>query len=201
VRTNTHLATHFPAPPPVRIPPHARPHGRLRPLAEAAPGDFSTTPALTTGWLALHIGTWDYKVPPDHSYATTGANPSGIDITSTGGAHFGVGILEGSPQLLTLDQISAEIFATGSEDVPGTQARITATQGPFTAPDGAQGEVISWSGTRPDGTPATGLVEIEDFGYGYINYDLDGPSASWSTDLPTLLAIKANTMYTPAPTR
>jgi hypothetical protein len=43
----------------------------------------------------------------------------------------------------------------------------------------------------------TGLLEIEDFGYGFVSYVLGGPSASWATDLPILLAIKANTAWTP----
>jgi hypothetical protein len=169
----------------------------LRAHAASSPADFLTTPAIATGWIPVHIGQWDYKVPPDHSYTATGVTPSGIDITSTAGAHFDVGIVTGSPSLLTLDQISALEFSTGSEDTPGTQAQITAIQGPSTGPAGSQDELIAWTGTRQDGTAVTGLLEIEDFGYGFVSYVLGGPSASWATDLPILLAIKANTAWTP----
>lgn len=170
----------------------------LRAHTASSPADFLATPAIATSWLPVHIGQWDFKVPPDHSYAATAANPSGIDVVSTGGAHFDVGILSGAPTLFTLDQIQNFIFSTGSEDTPGTQAQISATQGPFTGPAGSQEELIAWTGSRQDGTAVTGLVEIQNFGYGYVAYELGGPSATWSADLPTLLAIKANMMYTPA---
>jgi hypothetical protein len=178
----------------------ARGHVSARALqahTASSPADFLATPAIATGWIPVQIGQWAYKVPPDHSYTATGVTPSGIDITSTAGAHFDVGIVTGSPSLLTLDQISALEFSTGSEDTPGTQAQITAVQGPSTGPAGSQLELIAWTGTRADGTPATGLLEIEDFGYGFVSYVLGGPSASWATDLPILLAIKANTTWTP----
>ncbi len=171
--------------------------GAVRAHVASGPSDLTTTPAIATSWIPEHVGQWDYKVPPDHSYTATGVTPSGIDITSTGGAHFDVGIVTGSPTALSLDQISNLEFSSGSEDTPGTQAQITAVQGPFTGPAGSQDEVIAWTGTRQDGTAVTGLVEIEDFGYGFVSYVLGGPSGSWATDLPILLAVKANTVWTP----
>jgi hypothetical protein len=177
----------------------ATPHERALVAADAAaaPSDLAAAPASTAGWLQLQIGNWQYVVPPDHAWATTGATPSGIDITSTDTAHFGLGFVSNDPNY-SVQQVAALVFDYGLEDAGIAQYAVTATEGPFPGPAGTQEEIVSWTGTRRDGTAVTGDVEAEASPVEWITYELDGPSASWGTDLPVLLAIKANCMFNPS---
>jgi hypothetical protein len=166
--------------------------------ADASPTDLSTTPASTQGWLQLKLGSWNYSVPPDHSWATTAATPNGIDITSTDTSHFGIGFVTNEVAGYSVSQVVALVFQYGWEDTGISQYEVTATDGPFAGPAGTQEEIASWSGTRTDGTAATGVVEVEVSPTAFIVYELDGPSSTWASDLPIMLAIKANCAYLPS---
>src|SRR5205085_7024606 len=88
-------------------------------------------PANARGWLALGIGGWQYRVPPDHKWATTGATTNGIDITSTDTAHFGAGFATNYVTSYSVDQVVALVFQYGLEDAGVAQYQATATEGPF----------------------------------------------------------------------
>ncbi len=191
------------AAPPAHVTPvhlFATPHQRALQSAhvDASPSDLSGTPASAQGWLQVQIGSWTYRVPPDKSWATTGATPNGIDITSTDTSHFGIGFVTNELANYTVAQVIAGVFQYGYEDTNVAQYEITATDGPFPGPAGTQEEIVSWSGTRRDGTAVTGDIEAEASPITFITYVFDGPTASWATDLPIMLAIKANCVYSPS---
>jgi hypothetical protein len=164
---------------------------------DASPSDLSGAPASTQGWQELQIGSWRYKVPPDHKWATTGATPNGIDITSTDSAHFAIVFATNEVASYTVDQVAALVLQYEQQNAGIAQYQVTATEGPFAGPAGTQEEILSWSGTLRDGSGVTGDVQVEVSPVAWNSYALDGPSASWSTDLPILLAIKANCVYLP----
>jgi hypothetical protein len=189
------------APPPRAAPTRFTASVKQRALQEAhvdaTPTDLSTTPADTQAWLREQIGSWQYKVPPDHTWVTTAATPNGIDITSADTSHFGTAFVSNDVSSYTVSQVADLVFQYGFEDPGISHYQVTSTEGPFQGPAGTAEEILSWAGTRTDGTAVTGDVEVEASPAVWIVYELDGPSASWSADLPVMLGLKANCIFVP----